>query len=124
MGKVENVGWVDAEAQMERVAAERAKSRTNTERWNRDSTVFAYSILLIVILLLNNGVNTTIVSVVGIAGLFLIWLMGREQGKQLFKDIYREEKAKLQHEITQIAEQMEGQTIEEKVRQAMREIFR
>jgi hypothetical protein len=114
--------WVTRE--MEQAAVKQAKSRTATERWNRDVTVFAFSILIIVVILLESGVGMEIVVPVAVLGLLSIWLMGWLQAKRLYLQIYREELDKLEQTARTIAQDKEEESIEEKLRQAMRDMWR
>ncbi len=53
---------------MEQLAKHKARDRVTRERWNRDVTVFTFSILIIVLILLYNDVSMAIVAIVAILG--------------------------------------------------------
>ncbi|MGB2813665.1 MAG: hypothetical protein WBC50_02515 [Dehalococcoidales bacterium] len=110
--------------EMEQLAKRKAKGRTAIERWNRDATIFTYSILIIVLILLNNAVEMYIVEIVALLGLVSIWVMGFLQGRQLYRRIFDEELIKLQEEVARMFRETEGETIEDKIRQAMRDMWR
>lgn len=115
----EDAKWLTPE--MEQVAMQKAQDRANMERWNRDVSVFTFAILIIVVILLYNDVAVEIVALVAVFGLFAVWLMGWLQGKKLYLQIYREELSNLVQE----AKRSEGEeAIEEKIREAMREMWR
>jgi len=104
------------------MAMRTARSRANKEKWNRNSTVFSFAILAIVIILNNQGVGWEIVAPVAMIGLTLVWLMGWLQGRQVYSDFYSEELSKLEQEET--TKEMEEEPIEEKVRRAIRDMWR
>ncbi len=115
--------------EMERAAAQRAKVRARTARWDLDTAVFAFAILIIVIILLFQGVVVEIVAPVALFGLTMVWLVGWRRGRQLYQRFYGEELSKLEQELEQaITETVEKtvektveETIEEKVQKALRE---
>ena len=104
----------------ERLAIQRAKDRARTGRWDLNIAIFIFSVLIIVIILLFQGVVLEIVAPVAIFGLGMVWLVGWRQGKQLFERYCEEELAKLEYERTLKVEE----TIEETVRKTIRERLR
>jgi len=114
--------WVSHD--IEQMAKKRANERIAVDRWNRDVTVFAFSILIIVIILIYNEVMMEIVATIAILGLVLIWIMGWLQGKKLFEQTYDEELLKLQQEVKNLIRETDDDAIEEKVRKAMRDMWR
>ena len=104
----------------ERLAIQRAKDRARTGRWDLNIAIFIFSVLIIVIILLFQGVVLEIVAPVAIFGLGMVWLVGWRQGKQLFERYCEEELAKLEYERTLNVEK----TIEEAVRKATLERMR
>ena len=104
----------------ERLAIQRAKDRARSARWDLNIAIFLFSVLIIVIILLFQGVALEIVAPVAVFGLVMVWLCGWRQGKQLFERFCEEELARLEYERTRQVEE----TIEEAVRKAIRERFR
>ncbi len=104
----------------ERLAIQRAKDRARTARWDLNIAIFIFSVLIIVIILLFQGVPLEIVAPVAIFGLGMVWLVGWRQGKQLFKRYYEEELYRLEYERNLMVEE----TIEEAVRKAIRDRLR
>ena len=114
--------------EMERAAAQRAKVRARTARWDLDTAVFAFAILIIVIILLFQGVVVEIVAPVALFGLTMVWLVGWRRGRQLYQRFYDEELSKLEQEVKKVitgtVEKTVEETIEEKVQKALRERWR
>lgn len=114
--------------EMERAAAQRAKIRARTARWDLDTAVFAFAILIIVIILLFQGVVVEIVAPVALFGLTMVWLVGWRRGRQLYQRFYDEELSKLEQEVKKVitgtVEKTVEETIEEKVQKALRERWR
>lgn len=108
---------------------QKARNKTKVEMWNRDVTVFAFAILIIVVILLFNEVRTEIMAAAALFGLLGLWLMGRLQGRQSYQQVYREELSKLEQEAKEAVNKVMKQTseedaIEEKIRMAMRDMWR
>jgi len=110
--------------EMKQMAVQNARSRANTQRWDRNVTVFSFAILTIVIILLFQGVGMEIVAPVAVIGLGTVWLAGWRQGRQLFANFYSEELSKLEQASEEKVEEAEEETIEEKIRKAMRDMWR
>ncbi len=104
----------------ERLAIQRAKDRARTARWDLNIAIFIFSVLIIVIILLFQGVPLEIVAPVAIFGLGMVWLVGWRQGNQLFERYCEEELARLEYERTRDV----AETIEGAVRKAIRERLR
>ena len=114
--------------EMERMAAQRAKVRARTARWDLDTAVFAFALLIIVIILLFQEVVVEIVAPVALFGLAMVWLVGWRRGRQLYQRFYDEELSKLGQEVKKVitgtVEKTIEETIEEKVQKALRERWR
>ena len=110
--------------EMKQLAMRNARNRANTERWDRNVTVFSFAILIIVIILLFQGVGMEIVAPVAVIGLATVWLAGWRQGRQLFANFYSEELLKLEQASEEKVKEAEEETIEEKIRKAMRDMWR
>jgi ABC-type bacteriocin/lantibiotic exporter with double-glycine peptidase domain len=122
MDTIEHATGLDRE--IEQVATKRARERTNIEKWNRNVSALAFSILIVVIVLVYNEVSMVVVAPVAVLGLIAIWATGWMQGKRLYLQIYREELSKLQQEVMKTAEGTKEEAIEGKIREAMRDMFR
>ena len=114
---------------MEQLAMQKARDRIKVEKWNRDVTVFAFAILIIVIILLYNEVKTEIVAAAAFFGLLGVWLIGWLQGRQSYQQVYKEELSKLEQDAKEDVNEMmkqtsEGDALEEKIRMAMRDMWR
>lgn len=110
--------------EIEREAVQRANYRVKAARWDLDVAVFFFAILTIVIILLFQGVGYEIVATVAGIGLALGWLMGWRKGKQQYESFYQEELTELQRELERKKkpeEAMIEETIDRKVREAMRQ---
>ena len=99
----------------ERMAAQRAKIRARTAKWDLDIAVFLFVVLIIVIILLFQDFGIEIVASVAIFGLAMVWLVGWRRGKQLYQRFYDEERAKLEQESKMSVEE----TIEDMVKKAL-----
>lgn len=102
---------------MERIAAQRAKERAKSARWDLDVAVFFFAVLIIVIILLFQEVGIEVVAPVAAVGLAMGWLMGWAKGKQAYKHIHDEELSKL----IQASQKSFEETVEDKVQRALRE---
>ena len=111
---------------MERTAAQRARVRAVTARWDLDVAVFLFTILIIVIILLFQEIQIEIVAPIAIFGLAMSWLVGWRRGNQLYERFYDEELAKLEYAliIKKRAEGTIGETVEEQIQKALRERWR
>jgi len=107
-----------ATPEMKRIAAQRARERAKSERWDLGVAVFLFAVLIIVIILLFGEVGVEVVVPVAAVGLAMGWL-GRAKGKQAYKHIYDEELLKLIQ--GQDSQKSLEETIEEKVQRAFRE---
>jgi len=110
--------------EMERAATQRAKDRANAARWNLDIAVFAFAVLIIVIILLFQEIGIVIVALVALFGLAMVWLAGWRRGRQLYPRFYDEELSKLKQELKKTAKEAVEETIEERVQRALRERWR
>ena len=112
--------------EMEQTAAQRARQRSRTARWDLDVAVFFFAVLIIVIILLYQEIGIEIVTPSAVCGLAMGWLMGWRKAKQLYQRFYDEELVKLEQEFI-MKKRAEGtleETIEEKVQRALRERWR
>ena len=115
-------------AEIEKLAAKRASTRSRNARWDLDVAVFLFAILIIVIILLFQEVGIEVVAPVAIFGLGMVWLVGWRRGKQLYESFYDEEIARLERELEKKSKPTEvvaiEETIEEKVQKALRDRWR
>ncbi len=81
---------------MVQIAEQRARERARTARWDLDVAVFFFSISLLVIILVVQGVGMEFVAPAAICGLAIGWLIGWLKGKQAYKRCYDEELLRLQ----------------------------
>lgn len=88
---------------IEHLATQIANSKTDIAKWDHNTVVFLFAVLVIVIILVSLEVDTKIVAPVAILGLAVAWLMGRRRGKQLFQGFYTEVLASLKQEPEQKA---------------------
>jgi len=70
---------------------QRARDLAASLRWNVNALILVYAILIIVIILTIQGVNSLIVASVAISGLVIIWLFSRVQVRNLEKQFYQQE---------------------------------
>ena len=77
---------------MERRAAQRARDRANSARWNLNVLIFLFAVVILIIILVTyTKAGLEIVASVGFLGLAMVWVVGWRQGKQLYKRFYDEE---------------------------------
>ncbi len=76
---------------IERIAEDRARIRASDARWNLDIAIFAFAILILVVILGFQRVGLEIVVPIAVVGLSLVWLLGWYQGKKVFTQFYNEE---------------------------------
>lgn len=105
---------------MKQTAAQRARQRSQTARWDLDVAVFFFAVLIIVTILLFQGMGIEVVAPSAIAGLAAGWLMGWRKGKQAYDFFYKEEIARLESELEKAITILE-ETIEECVQRTRRD---
>ena len=88
-------------SEMEQTASQRAKDRANAARWDLDVAVFFFSICIIVVILLFQGIGIEVVAPAAVLGLAMGWLMGWRKAKQLYQRFYDEALSKLERELIQ-----------------------
>jgi DNA-binding CsgD family transcriptional regulator len=71
---------------------QKAGDKAISLRWNKYSLLFIFSTLLVVLILVFNNVNLTIVSIVAALGLAAFWIFATWQGKNLEKRFFEQEK--------------------------------
>ena len=106
--------------EMVQAAAQRARQRSRTARWDLDVAVFFFAVLIIVTILLFQGIGIEVVALSAIAGLAAGWLMGWKKGKQAYALFYKEELSRLEKELEKAITVLE-ETIEERVQRALRD---
>ena len=115
----------EVRAELEQTAAQRATDRASAARWDLNTAIFAFAILILVIILATyTKVGIEVVAPVAIFGLAMVWLVGWRKGKQLYQRFYDEELARLQYELKRTVKGEVEETIEEKVQKALRERWR
>ena len=87
---------------MEQIAEQRARERARTAMWDLDVALFFFSISLLVIILVIQGVGMEFVAPSAICGLAMGWLIGRLKGKKAYKRCYDEELLRLLKEPEEI----------------------
>ncbi len=80
-------------------AAQRARERAGSARWDLNILVFLFAILIIILILLFEGVALEIVAPIAFFGLAMVWLVGWRQGKQLYERFYNEELSKYDEDM-------------------------
>jgi type VI protein secretion system component VasK len=107
--------------EIDKIARNRAKQRAYTARWNLDIAIFAFAVLIAVVVLLSQDVRLEIVAPVAIVGLALVWLAGWWHGRKLLAGFYLEELEALRNEITRIQTQVVDESVEEMIQKALKE---
>ena len=113
-----------ADKEIEKLAAKRARERARTARWDLDIAVFLFAVLIIVVILLFQGIGIEIVAPVALFGLAMVWLVGWRRGRQLYNGFYEEELVRLQQALAEQEKKAKAtieETVEEKVQKALRE---
>ena len=110
--------------EMEQTAAERARLSAKAARWDLDVAVFFFAVLTIDIILLFQGIGLEFMAPATAVGLALGWLMGWRKGKQAYEHFYEQELAILQQQSSKSVEDAMEETIDERVRKALRERLR
>ena len=114
---------------MERVAAQRAKDRAGTAKWDLNMAIFLFAILIMVIILATyTKAGVEVVSPVAVFGLGMVWLEGWRRGRRLYQRFYDEELLKIEQEVKKtvkaVVRETVEETIEERVQKALRERWR
>jgi Flp pilus assembly protein TadB len=108
-------------ALMERTATRRAGDRAKVARWDLDVAVLLFAVLILIVILLFSGINTTIVAPIGVFGLSVAWLVGWIKGRKLYKRFYAEELLGLRRELKKVVKEAEAETVDEKIQKALKE---
>ena len=69
----------------------RVSDRALSLRWNLNGLMFVYALLIIVVILTLQNINTAYVAVVAVVGLVLIWLYSSLRLKKLEEQFYQQE---------------------------------
>ena len=109
-----------ANPEMQQKAAQKARDRAKTARWDLDVAVFFFAVLATVIILLFQGIGVEVIAPAALVGLAMGWLMGRRKGKQAYQRFYDEELSKLEKELEKTMRALE-EIIEERVQKEIRE---
>ena len=117
-------GTKEVRAELEQIAALRAKDRAKAATWNLDIAVFLFAILIIIIMLLFQDISIEIVAPVALFGLAMVWLVGWRRGRQLYQRYYDDELLKLRQETESTVKATAEESIEEIVQKALREKYR
>ncbi|MFC2069882.1 hypothetical protein ACFLTB_01745 [Chloroflexota bacterium] len=118
MDETEEVKQVNPE--IEEIARKRAKRRAYAARWNLDIAVFAFAVLIIIVILLSQEVRLEIVAPIAIFGLAMVWLSGWWQGRKLFRSYYDEELTMLEHDVKESDDKLVDETVEELIQKALK----
>ncbi len=119
MSQAEAAG--QATQDIEITAAQRARDRANTARWDLNVAASLFAVLLVVIILVSRDVPLEVVAPFAAVGLGLAWFMGWRKGKKLYRRLYDEELSRLEHESPTNAD---GRSIEETVADAVQKALR
>jgi len=112
--------------EMEPTAAQRARDRAGAARWDLNTAIFLFAVLILVIILVTyTKMGIEVVAPIALFGLAMVWLVGWRRGRQLYQRFYDEELSKLEKELEKAVkgevEKTVEETIEEKVQKALRE---
>ncbi|MDD4874125.1 MAG: response regulator transcription factor [Dehalococcoidales bacterium] len=69
----------------------RVRNRASSIRWNLNGLMFVYAILIIVIILVINSVDSLIVAAIAVAGLLIIWILSSIRIKRLEDEFFKQE---------------------------------
>ncbi len=116
-------GTTEDRAELEQIAAGRARDRAKAATWNLDIAVFLFAILIIIIMLLFQDISIEIVAPVALFGLVMVWLVGWRRGRQLYQRYYDDELLKLRQETESTVKATAEESIEEIVQKALREKY-
>jgi hypothetical protein len=104
------------EARKTELAAARAKERAQLARWDINSVVFLFAVLILVVILLFQDFGVEIVGPIAFVGLVLVWLVGWRRERQLYKYFLSDELSKLE-----LKELEEDRTILQEIIKSRRE---
>jgi hypothetical protein len=107
--------------EIEKIARNRAKHRAYTARWNLDIAIFAFAVLIVVVVLLFQDVRLEIVAPVAIVGLALVWLAGWWHGRKLLAGFFVEELEALRNEVTKIQKEIVEESVEDMIQKALKD---
>ena len=110
---------------MERAAAQKARDRAMNARWDLNIAIFLFAVLILVIILVTyTQAGIEVVAPTAVFGLAMVWLVGWQRGKQLYRRFYQEELANLDQEekraLKAAVKDTVEETIEEQVQKALR----
>jgi DNA-binding CsgD family transcriptional regulator len=69
----------------------RVRNRASSLGWNLNGLMFVYAVLIIVIILVINSVDSLIVAAIAVAGLIIIWILSSIRIKRLENEFYKQE---------------------------------
>ncbi len=108
--------------EMERIASQTARKKSNSGRWDLDVALALFAVLILVVILLFGGASTMIVGPIAIFGLLIAWLMGWRKGKRLYSQYYIEELHRLRYKMSRVVK--EAETVDEKIQEILKKRFK
>jgi len=82
---------VKEKAEIIEECSEKAKQEAKNQKWDMNLVVFMFAILLLIVILLFEGINTLYLAPIGFFGLAMCWYVSWRQGKKLYRQYYRHE---------------------------------
>jgi DNA-binding CsgD family transcriptional regulator len=96
-------------SEIKRLAILRAKERANVERWGINLAIFLFAVMISNNILISQGIDPYVVSIMAVLGLAIVWLIGWRRGTQLYQRFYAEEVSSLQQEASSKAADVTAQ---------------
>ncbi len=123
MDKAEVTKQVSPE--MERTAAQRARDRAMAARWDLNTAIFLFAVLILVLILTTyTKAGLEVVAPIAVFGLAMVWLTGWRRGKELYQRFYDEELSKQEYELKKAVRGMVKETIEETIEERVQKALR
>ena len=82
----------DQQAADDPMMVDKTGKREFSAIWNVNTTIVAYIVLVIVILMRLDGVSTRVVAPVAILGLSVTWLLGLMKSRKVYRRVFEEER--------------------------------
>lgn len=94
--KIRVLEWIHPETKKR--AVRRAWDRANSRRWTLETALFLFAVLIVIILLGFQGVDSVFLAPIALIGLCLVWMLGRYQAKKAYTTFISEELIKFPDE--------------------------
>ncbi|MFC1984486.1 response regulator transcription factor [Chloroflexota bacterium] len=97
------------DARIELLAIQVARSQANATKWNLNTVILLFAVLITIIILVTQGIGNGVIVPLAVLGLIAVWVIGQRRGRQLYQSSYAETLSGLQQKPGKEAVTLEAQ---------------